>query len=134
MKKFLFTLALSVSCFGAQACTPFDKQAKGITTGSVHSPVVIWISWWCPPEVGKKEWTKGKGAVWIPSYYASAKEISEFHDAVARKDVAWMESKVNLSPDDPQILRSIASPEARAKQLAAKPKDYARPRAPSKAK
>jgi len=134
MKKVLLSLALSAFYLSAQACTPFDKEAKGITTGSVHSPVVIWISWWCPPEVGKKEWTKGKGAVWIPSYYASSQEILDFHNAVERKDIAWMESKVNLSPNDPQILRSIASPEARAKQLAAKPKDYARPRAPSKAK
>ena len=122
MKKLVAISSIFFSCY-SQACTPFDT-GKGLTTGSVHSPVVLWASWWCPPAKGYGEYTKGKGAVWIPSYYSSASDLAAFHTALQNKDVAWMEKQVMLPANDPQILRSIASPEARAKQLAAKPADY----------
>ena len=105
----------------AEACVPVEVggTGKGLTTGNVHSPVVLWAAWWCPPSSGIGPYTR-RAVAWGPTHFA---DPAAWHDALTRRDWAWLESRATWAPDHPEMLRSVNNAAARAIQEAARPAD-----------
>ena len=117
----LLPLSAILLSFSSLACNPWT-EGTNMTTGSVNSPVTVWAHWWCKPASGVGEYT-GYYAWITPSRYADPQKILQFHILLDKKDWEGLKT-MQPAEDDFTKNRSVKSPEAVAKQQAAKPSAY----------